>query len=1076
MADLQPFENGLIVFLVGEQPTRGINQDQWLNAIHWIALQAAKRAPDKDDPSPLRILGPGFSGSLPSLERNLQAIYGTAASKDSDAARLKAGFPSARILSGSVRSCSSIRWFQGKLQSLEGNTLFDTFQENDDVLIDRFLRYLKGQGTEGKDVAIISEDETAYANPQEAEPAPVTPKQLHSCEPHYSLESRPLHLSYPRDISALRTAYDKQSIFNTSSSTQHTARRILQQSDDDLPDASTNNGDTVPAFSGDVTPVAEEAVLYGIVSYLRTHHTRFLLLRCSNQLDFLFLTRFFHQAYPEGRIVTVGTDLLFRREIDSTEFRGVMALSTYPLLPNNQHWSALFSKSSEGTPGHTHRVFEDGNQEGEYIAARYLFWDPGPGSSRRDLLKQPLPFLPDIPDSADPFWLSGSLDPGRETHAPAWLGVVGRDGYWPIAVLIPPKQESVSSSPPTTIAHITTAQERYETDPGHLDRANHSLYLRTSLSWKLATIAAAFLLLYQIFAVMRGSALAGYWLFFPFRSVVSIPQAVLLGLNCVFASMLLLAPLSILWVSPRMFAHDGGVMTASAVAFIALAALLDRVYRRLPRTGFLCLAATLATFIGISAAALHSSLSEANSQPLTDRIAHLTSGISPLLPVLFLFLGFYLWSWQTLAGNSLLCCGRPMLPGVRGPERALGWLHWPFKQRQVSVSPDSPPLSEDDPCLCDAQYRISQTTGNRILYAAAPFSVPPLVLIPCVSVLSVILLCFSRDLPLLTMEGRAFALCINLGLLAACLLTTAEAARLFTTWTELKRLLTALDQTRLRRTFARLRAVDAQSLWSVSGNVGRVQFHFFSEQLDAASRLLRLSSPGLPGLAAAVLCGHHFVCESAAHVQTGPRWEEPLSCLGSADRTSIRHIFSNAVAEILNKVLIPAWEAEKSSLNLGESAGLKAADTGASPTTMPLSEDQSIRTAEEFVCLHYIAFIQNVLARMRSMVLSMATLFVAVCLAISFYPFVPRTEIGIWMLANLLVIGGSVLHVYAAMERDATLSHIASSEPGRLGRTFWLKSAGFLTAPILGILTTQFPSIADTVLAWVQPGLDAISR
>jgi hypothetical protein len=106
----------------------------------------------------------------------------------------------------------------------------------------------------------------------------------------------------------------------------------------------------------------------------------------------------------------------------------------------------------------------------------------------------------------------------------------------------------------------------------------------------------------------------------------------------------------------------------------------------------------------------------------------------------------------------------------------------------------------------------------------------------------------------------------------------------------------------------------------------------------------------------------------------------------------------------------------------------------------------------------------------------MASLFVAVCLAISFYPFVPRTEIGLWMMADLALIGLCALYVYAAMDRDATLSYIANTQPGRLSSTFWLKSAAFLAGPVIGILTTQFPTIADSVLAWVQPGLDAISK
>jgi hypothetical protein len=80
------------------------------------------------------------------------------------------------------------------------------------------------------------------------------------------------------------------------------------------------------------------------------------------------------------------------------------------------------------------------------------------------------------------------------------------------------------------------------------------------------------------------------------------------------------------------------------------------------------------------------------------------------------------------------------------------------------------------------------------------------------------------------------------------------------------------------------------------------------------------------------------------------------------------------------------------------------------------------------------------------------------------------------MIANLALIGGVVIYVYAGMERDATLSYITNTKIGKLSSEFWLKTAGFLAAPIIGILTTQFPSIANSVLGWLQPGLDAISK
>ena len=104
-------------------------------------------------------------------------------------------------------------------------------------------------------------------------PTPTTwPKKKggSSCDFPYTDDNRSLRLSYPRDISALRSAYEKQSVFAAPRSSG--VHAILQDSPEQGDDAG-DAGDTIKAFAGPMSAVAQEAVLYGIVSYLRAHHT-----------------------------------------------------------------------------------------------------------------------------------------------------------------------------------------------------------------------------------------------------------------------------------------------------------------------------------------------------------------------------------------------------------------------------------------------------------------------------------------------------------------------------------------------------------------------------------------------------------------------------------------------------------------------------------------------------------------------------------------------------------------------------------------------------------------------------------
>ena len=119
-----PYREGLIVFVVSENPTGGINLEQFHNALAWVqAVQAASQPPAKEG---IRILGPYFSGSFPSLAQALRADSPVESNK------------TITIFSGTVSSKPGIDWFTRFLGD-SPNYVFYSFQENDDVMIDRYL-------------------------------------------------------------------------------------------------------------------------------------------------------------------------------------------------------------------------------------------------------------------------------------------------------------------------------------------------------------------------------------------------------------------------------------------------------------------------------------------------------------------------------------------------------------------------------------------------------------------------------------------------------------------------------------------------------------------------------------------------------------------------------------------------------------------------------------------------------------------------------------------------------------------------------------------------------------------------
>jgi hypothetical protein len=92
---------------------------------------------------------------------------------------------------------------------------------------------------------------------------------------------------------------------------------------------------------------------------------------------------------------------------------------------------------------------------------------------------------------------------------------------------------------------------------------------------------------------------------------------------------------------------------------------------------------------------------------------------------------------------------------------------------------------------------------------------------------------------------------------------------------------------------------------------------------------------------------------------------------------------------------------------------------------------------------------------------------------ISSYPFDPLPVIGAVFLILFVLVGATIIFVYAEMSRDATLSHLTNTNPGELGMSFWIKMATFGIGPLLGLLTTLFPSMTDFVVSFLQPGAQA---
>ena len=451
-----------------------------------------------------------------------------------------------------------------------------------------------------------------------------------------------------------------------------------------------------------------------------------------------------------------------------------------------------------------------------------------------------------------------------------------------------------------------------------------------------------------------------------------------------------------------------------------------------------------------------------NRIPTYWRSMNISSGVSPITPFLWLFVGLYAWFWYSLHGLALFGIDRPRLPSMSN-----------LRLKEV------PGMDPHVLRMFSQEEAADQTEGT-----AMPLSPDTLRLALVLFVLfGTVAFALSPRIPIRSLGANKYAYIFCAWLDICFSLLLAEAWQLLQTWGELRQLLVFLDRMPIRRTLGALRGFSWGSVWKMSGNVLEVRYKLLSRQVESLNHV-RAAFDDLTkdtgdadddALAAQGCLPAVKAAQSAVSRFAG--WYSKKYRDPNAGNFKTLEAFQKSVAAVAGKlltdILAPSWRKETDSLVL--TMGGTADDEPGTPEKVPLAQvEEHIRNAEELVCLPYLGFVQNILGRMRTLVLGMAWLFVAATLSVSSYPFDPRQALSGTLIVLFLVLAVIISFVYADMHRDSTLSHVTNTNPGELGTEFWFKLIGFGIGPILGLLTTVFPGLGDFLFSWLQPGLASL--
>jgi hypothetical protein len=1022
----------LLVFVVGETPTSGIERTQFL-----IAMQLGQKlstvqgrteqssSPAKMSKPNLIVLGPNFSGSLYSLQQLLipQAQQ----------------FSMITIASGEITGEKSVGNFEAGLRAaqLQSKINFASFNESTSVLEDALFHYACSDwNMKPREFAILTETETAFGEELGGEVCPASPED----------DGGPLRLSFPRGIFHLRTAYEQQfpDGFPQDSQRPHVRSNLKPNLEEQR-----ITSDSVPDFSSQ-SPVSQDGVLMDLVDDLQKHRSQLVLVLASDPLDSLFLVRYIRQHYAYGRVATLGPDALLRHESDDPEIRGVLSISAYSLVHTSGNHLGSSHSAAEVS-------FPDDSSKGAYNAARVLTaclkqsleWCTRPlgETPTKDIDKFPIPADIDLLGYHDHSFVVHDQGAKAKYRRPAiYLDALGRDGYWPIAELSDIGHSWLPVQQRTSVGAMCVVGSAGGSSPT----------FTLPLSWNVLAVLGLAGLGLLAFCFYKPTILSTYE-----PGVLLAPAPVtcpedrasgirknLIGFFCLLACA---AIAFTLWpmLSPDVDMNAGYILLGLAYLFVyvLMSAFIYRQFRW--RIWIFHLATTFVLGVGF--------LSRDSSvfRIFLFHAAQVGSEVSPLLPFILVLSTLLWWTWYNISGCALTDLRSPQLPSL-----AQG--------------------------LPEILTPVSREEHRKLRDGMLPAALDARTWIPVAALMIVVLLLTIPARPIRSLEATGYDHVLLVTIIFSFILLLESAMRALVVWMDLKSLLRSLDYQRFAPMMFRIGGFSWSFIWKI-GSGSLVKAHCLilreMETLRKASklcgaeadelypdtavtkvwaiyiRLLKQKGKGIDPNIAASITATNATAVGAPGADLDFSETGMLLAFGE-----LQQRLAKAGAQLLESLQVFYVEPEITCEVQGEEA---KSLRGHPP-------ESAKGVCEFFVCMLYINYIISVLLRIRTLAMAAVGMYVLDVIALNVYPFEPRVilhSLMIGVFAGLTVCFGII---YAQMHYDSVLSRITGTNADELGGDFWWRMLSVTGIPLASLLASEFPSIGDFLFSWIEPVTKAL--
>jgi hypothetical protein len=1028
----------LLIFIVGETPSAGINKIAFSRAVVYASLflESAPNAQqsctlEKIGAEDLLVFGPSFSGSLESLKLVLASP------------NVRKKLPSCtHINTGSATNRGKLDEFSAWLDTTKDQQhriLFTRTTYNDDERNEVITKFFKDRyGYDQERIALLGEGGSGYFSK--------IPKGEDASS---RTSSGPIVLNFPRGIAPVREAY--QAAQESAPKTSQEVPRALNTLPLTLRAVEGAEQDLPAKLSRAQTAVSQDAVLRQISHTLRQRRAKAAVIFATDNLDTVFLLRYLRMSNPDVLLALPSADLLYVRPGDEVDLAGTVSFTHLPLFAADK----LFVK------------FPSTFSQSAYLCVRSLLLGKTPyGSHAPDLWA--------AVTGEDTFWPVAKLKSGAAGNTP-WLRLSADEELrtfvphrptklWGILIAVlslaalvhcaacgvgmwanVPQPVSVSNGRLARVIHKLKAAiarfhdrwwlEYYVTDPIPLDSESTDDKETRHENRRRRPERAFYLFCGTlIVGLAQWLILLPTWRLYLNVSATTVTDRFfdLLVLSSAVFAVTVTTALA-LWLR-----QSNGRRTARRKTFRDQPSDTDSK----PENSRYVLALIALALFSLSAFFWGRLCLDGDSGvAFSFRSTAPLSGVSPVVPFLMFLIALYLWTWTNLRRIVYFETRRPDLPKL----------------------PDGNNSGADFHALSNS---LKKVLGRDV----SPFAIT---IVVCSFVLSIIAWAaglFPRSVDGATLDITLVPLLALLTTLL-CLVWT----RFILSWLSLRKLLRALERTPLRYAFSRLPEKFSWSpVWKIGG--GRRSFVLQTRSLEYVHCVARTQSHTV---APAVTRYRGALAMAAAPAYApGDRIVKSLKVVLEREQAglrlipaSIKHLRQDfcALAEEWAEDLA-GWFSKGGADACGED--LKRREDVPCPDS--LRHDQIKHLKAEFVALRYVAHVRYVSLQMRNQLVFVSFGFVFALLALKVYPFQQQQTISWLIIAVFAVLSAGVVMVFADMDRDDILSRISGTSAGKLDSQFWIRISAFGIVPLMTVLASQFPAISSLLFSWIRPGLEML--